>query len=431
MDKRYLDTEGLPFCRGCSHHLIARATEGALETLGIDPLDVVIVTDIGCHGIIDGRFSTHTVHGLHGRSVALGAGIAAALADPKKKVIVFIGDGGTTIGMNHLVGAAHRNIDMTVVVHNNMLYGMTGGQRSDLTPGAFRTRSPIEGFTDEPLDILHIVRDAGAAYAARIAARGDFSGTLAEAMRTRGFSLVEILEICPAYGMKENRDLRIADMDEKLGLPLEKHVDEKAKAARIYPRDDVKSLLDDLRPIPVRFTHSLDRPVTILLCGSAGEGVQVAADIFVSAAISCGLEVTKKGAYPVTVGTGFSAVEMILSPGPIEFAGIRKVDWAVVSSRDGMGYLAKWIERMDGGAVLADASTEAPATGATLRSGDFRGTVPPKEVNLLMLFALLDLSGIFPVEALAQAINETKLGAKLDPQRLIAAIGDGLGKSER
>ncbi len=423
MDDRYLDTEGLPFCKGCSHHLTARAAQGALKKLGIDPLDVVIVTDIGCHGIIDGRFSTHTVHGLHGRSIALGAGIAAALGDPKKKVIVFIGDGGTTIGMNHLVGAAHRNIDMTVVVHNNMLYGMTGGQRSDLTPGAFRTRSPIEGFTEEPLDMIHIARDAGAAFAARIAARGDFSGTLAEAMRVRGFSLVEVLEICPAYGMKENRELRIADMEEKLGLALEKHVNEDAAAADMQPCREIPSLLEKLEPVPVRFAHSIEDPLTILLGGSAGEGVQSAADIFVTAAISCGLVVTKKGSYPVTVGTGFSAVEMILSPAPIEFAGIRKVDWAVVSSNDGMSYLAKHIERMEDGTALLDSSSGAPATGAEVRSEDFRGAVPAKEVNLLMLFTLLELSGIFPVEALAEAISAARIGARTDPGKILEMAG--------
>ena len=419
MDNRYLDTEGLPFCKGCSHHLIARATQGALGKLGIDPLDVVIVTDIGCHGIIDGRFSTHTVHGLHGRSIALGAGIAAALGDPKKKVIVFIGDGGTTIGMSHLVGAAHRNIDMTVVVHNNMLYGMTGGQRSDLTPGAFRTRSPIEGFTEKPLDMVLITRDAGAAFAARIAARGDFSDTLAEAMRTRGFSLVEILEICPAYGMKENRDLRIADMEDKLGLAFGKHVNEDPVAADLKPRGSVASLFEKLEPIPVTFAHGLGDPMTILLGGSAGEGVQSAADIFVSAAVSCGLEVTKKGHYPVTVGTGFSAVEMILSPAPIEFAGTRKTGWAVVSSSDGMDYLAKRIGKMEGGSVLLDSSSAAPATGAEVRSGDFRGAVNAREVNLLMLFTLLELSGIFPAEALIHAIGDTKIGATTDTGNLL------------
>ncbi|MDD3642018.1 MAG: thiamine pyrophosphate-dependent enzyme [Candidatus Krumholzibacteria bacterium] len=430
MDKRYLDTEGLPFCKGCSHHLIARAADKALAKLGIDPLDVVIVTDIGCHGIIDKRFSTHTVHGLHGRSIALAMGISASLNDPRKKVLVFIGDGGTTIGINHLIGAAHRNIDMTVVVHNNMLYGMTGGQRSDLTPGAFRTRSPIEGFTEKPLDVLRIARDSGAAWACRIAAHGDISDAIVEAMRAPGFALLEVLEICPSYGVKENRELKVTEMEEKLGLPLEKHVNEHPATADVAPRAGVRSLLEGLAPIPVRHGHSLEGPLTIMISGSAGEGVQSAADIFVTAAISCGLEATKKSAYPVTVGVGFSTAVVTVSPARIEFTGVRKIDWALASSADGMQYLSKHIEGMGGGTVMADASNAPPATAAAVKSADFRGAVPPKEVNLLMLFTLLEMSGIFPPEAFADAIAGTKLGARIDPQRLIEAakvIGSTIG----
>jgi len=423
VDNRFLNGESLPFCRGCSHHLVARALEKAMAALDLDPLDVVVVTDIGCHGIMDARLNTHTVHGQHGRSVALGAGISAGLADPRKKIVVLIGDGGMTIGMNHVVGAAHRNIDMTVIVHNNMLYGMTGGQRSDLTPGAFRTRSPIEGFTGEPLDVLGIVRDAGAAFTARVAARGDISGTIAEAVGHPGFSLVEVLELCPAYGLKENRELKVAGIEEALGLPLEKRVNDRSPGARIEPRAGLPSLFDSLEHVEVAFGHSLDGPLTILLAGSAGEGVQTAAEIFVRAAMSCGLEGARKGDYPVTVGTGFSAAEIILSPAPIEFTGIRNIDWAVVSSTDGMLYLSRKHESM-GGEIIADAAADAPAGGALPRTADYRGAVPPRDVNLLMLFALLAITGIFPFEALIEAIRGTKLGGKIDASALAAIAGE-------
>lgn len=423
----YIDVKDLPYCKGCSHHLIARETGKALAKIGVDPMDVIVVTDIGCHGIIDKRFNTHTVHGLHGRSIALATGISAALADPRKKVIVFIGDGGTTIGINHLISAAHRNIDMTVCVHNNFLYGMTGGQRSDLTPGPFLTRSPIKGFTEEPLDIMKITRDSGAAYVTRILAKkGDVSDTLAEGMQTKGFALIDILEVCPSYGTKENPDLKLAQMSEQLGLPLEKHVNENPKAADIRPRENIKSLMDSVKPIEVQFGHNLAEPLTILLGGSAGEGVQSAANIFVTAAISCGLHATKKGNYPVTVGTGFSAVEIILSPEPIEFTGIRKVDWAVVSTADGMDYLKKHVESMTSGHLLADSSCAIPATGenTSIHNHDFATTVRRKEVNLVMLFALLELSGVFPVEAFTRAIGATKIGAKSDPEKLAGVAKD-------
>ena len=91
MSETFINDHGLPFCKGCGHSTIANNTEKALAKIGLKPLDVILVTDIGCHGIIDKSFNTHTVHGLHGRSVALGAGISASLGKQDKKVIVFLG----------------------------------------------------------------------------------------------------------------------------------------------------------------------------------------------------------------------------------------------------------------------------------------------------------------------------------------------------
>lgn len=421
MVRTFLDTDNLPFCKGCSHQMIARSTEKALQILDIDPLDVVLVTDIGCHGIIDRKFHTHTVHGLHGRSVALAAGVSAGLADPSKKVIVYIGDGGTSIGINHLLGAAHRNFDMTVVVHNNMLYGMTGGQQSDLTPGSFNIRASMSGFTDEYLDVLKLVEDAGAAYVSRIQAKGDFSEELAKAMRVPGFSLVEVLEVCPSYGLKQNKEVTVANISEKFDLPLTSRLNENAKKAEIADQTNNPSLLDSMKPVSVEFGHNLQGQFTLLMGGSAGEGVQVAADIFATAAMSCGLNVTKKGSYPVTVGTGYSAVEIIVSPEEIVFTGIGKADWAVVSSEDGMSFLKKRIEGMSGGRVITDAAYTVPGSEAIVHAGDFRGQVPGREINLAMAIVMLGISGIFPAEAMVKAISENKIGGKMDVAKLVAA----------
>ena len=85
MPERFLTSRDVPFCKGCSHAGVAVNTETALQTLGVEPLDIVVVTDIGCHGIMDKFLTTHTVHGLHGRSMAIAAGIRMGLADQKKK----------------------------------------------------------------------------------------------------------------------------------------------------------------------------------------------------------------------------------------------------------------------------------------------------------------------------------------------------------
>jgi 2-oxoglutarate ferredoxin oxidoreductase subunit beta len=418
MAPTFLDTNNLPFCRGCSHHMIARNIQKALETLDVDLLDVILVTDIGCHGIIDKNFHTHTVHGLHGRSAALGAGIAAALSDPAKKVIVLIGDGGATIGLNHLISAARSNFNMTVVVHNNMLYGMTGGQPSDLTPPGFNTRSTMTGVSDHSLDIYSLVKTAGAAYVSRIAAMGDFSEPLADAFRNDGFSLIEILEICPSYGVKFNKGITIKDLEKRFGLPLGTYKNNDAKPMVTTPKTDIPSLFDSLEVVPTSYEHRLKQDLTLVIGGSAGEGVQSAAEIFAKAAMACGLKVTRKGSYPVTVGIGFSAVEINLSTQPIDFTGSRSIHWAVISSRDGLAYLKKRIETMNSGYLLLDDQLPPPSTAAAVLKVNFRQRVGGKESVLLALLTMLNYADIFPAEAFIQALTRDKIAEKIDIQRL-------------
>jgi pyruvate/2-oxoacid:ferredoxin oxidoreductase beta subunit len=125
----YIDEDSLPypFCPGCGHGAILDHLNAALVQLQLDPRKLVIVTDIGCAGLSDKFFETNAFHGLHGRSVTYATGIK--LANPDLKVIVLIGDGGCGIGGNHLIHAARRNIDVTVLVFNNLNYGMTGGEQ--------------------------------------------------------------------------------------------------------------------------------------------------------------------------------------------------------------------------------------------------------------------------------------------------------------
>jgi len=410
----FVDKTHLPFCKGCSHHLIAVNTQKALEALNIDPLDVILVTDIGCHGIIDKNFHTHTVHGLHGRSVALGAGISAALADPKKKVIVFIGDGGSTIGLNHLIGAARRNFNMTVVVHNNFLYGMTGGQSSDLTPPGFNTRSLMSGAGSQCLDLFSIIKSTGASYVSRIAAIGDFSGSLTEAFRSNGFSLIEILEICPSYGVKFNKGVNLKDFEKLFGLPIDTYQNNDAPLLDTTPKADIPSLLDNLDVVGTDYEHRLTKNLSLVISGSAGEGVQVAAEIFAKAAMACGLNVTKKGSYPVTVGIGFSAVELFLSTDPIEYTGSRTIDWAVISSQDGLDHLRKRLEAMESGNLLLEDQLPEPKTNAVLHKAGFRALAGNKSNVLLALLVMLQYSEIFPAQAFIEAVSRNWPDGKVD-----------------
>ena len=307
----------LPYCDGCGHRLVANKAIKVLEELRFNPRDVVMVSDIGCHGIIDKSLATHTVHGLHGRSVALGAGMAMSLPD-NKKVIVFIGDGGATIGLQHLLEAARRNVNLTVLVHNNMLYGMTGGQPSGLTlPGYCTTITP-EGSTLRPYELCQLVHKAGASYVHRAVTGGDLLNALRMAFQTDGFCLIEVLESCVERGKKFNEHLKLKELAGQVGLSLGDWIGEKRPSFRLSD-ENKSSLLDKVKNVDVEFVSPLEKRQTIMICGSAGEGVQKAAELFAKAALACGLHVTKKGSYPVTVGVGFSIGEIIISRNPIEY----------------------------------------------------------------------------------------------------------------
>ncbi len=420
MSEKFINDNGLPFCKGCGHSTIANNTEKALNKLGLSPLDVVLVTDIGCHGIIDKSFTTHTVHGLHGRSVALGAGVSAGLKDPSKKVIVFLGDGGATIGMQHIIDAAHNGYNMTVVIHNNMLYGMTGGQPSEYTPYGFKTPTKPGGSTKLSYDICRIVAAAGAPYVRRILGIGDISDALADAFGRPGFSLLEVMEICPSYGVKSNPEMKLSKVVESAGLATTVIADQPARPYVTNLREGLPSLLDAVNVIRAEVDNNLKSELRVMFCGSAGEGVQVAAELLAVAGIRAGLHATKKGSYPVTVGVGFSAAEVILSPDDINYTGTVTPDFMIVTSQEGLDYGRKAAGRMKSGKIFLDAGLLAPATGAEVISFPFREKVTGRNASFAGLFYFLKSSGAFPMQALVNAFNDNKISKKLSAEQFLS-----------
>lgn len=420
MSEHFINDKGLPFCKGCGHTTIANNTEKALNKIGLKPLDVVLVTDIGCHGIIDKSFNTHTVHGLHGRSVALGAGVSAGLKHPGKKVIVFLGDGGATIGMQHIIDAAHNGYNMTVVIHNNMLYGMTGGQPSEYTPYGFKTPTKPGGSTKMSYDICKIVAAAGAPYVRRILGIGDISDALADAFARPGFSLVEVMEICPSYGVKSNPEMKLSKVVESAGLATTVIADTPAEPYVTNLRPELPSLISASHVIRPESGNSLDGELRVMFCGSAGEGVQVAAELLALAGIRAGLQATKKGSYPVTVGVGFSAAEVILSPGEINYTGTVTPDFMIVASQDGLDYGRKAAGRMKSGKIFLDASLEPPVTGAEIIRVPFREKVTGRNASFAGLFYFLRTAGVFPLQTLVNAFNDNKISKKVNVDQFLA-----------
>ncbi len=415
-----LNTSSLPFCKGCGHDLIAKNVAKVIDYLKINVFDTIAVTDIGCHGIIDKALNCHTVHGLHGRSTALAAGIRFGVLSPEKKIIVFVGDGGATIGLQHIMEAARLNLNLTVLVHNNFLYGMTGGQSSGLTPTGFATTTSTDGNPFTGYDLCAMSFAAGASYVARIVGIGDISKTIEKAITTNGFSLVEIMEICPSYGIKLNPKRKFTEIVEASGKPIGEW--ERNRAPFDFPKwKKTANLFDKLPKAETLKSTKLETPVSIVLSGSAGEGVQLAAGILTKAAMTEGLEITQKGSYPVTVGVGFSTAEINLSPSEIHFHGIDIPDYAVITSTDGLAHSRKRIEGMKSGVLFIDKSLPVPTTGAKIEQLDFR-SIGARDSSLFAAFVFAKKTGIVSVDSILNVIINDGKADKLPLEKIKEAL---------
>jgi 2-oxoglutarate/2-oxoacid ferredoxin oxidoreductase subunit beta len=200
--ERYLRTQSMPtlWCPGCGHGAISRAILNALDSLELDPEQVVVLGGIGCSGRTPFYVNTNAMHTTHGRALAFATGVK--LGRPGLTTIVTMGDGDAVgIGGNHFIHACRRNIDLTAVIYNNGIYGMTGGQVAPTTPFDRKSTTTIYGSIDTPFDIAELALAAGASFVAR-GTTYDFEeipALIAKAIEHKGFSVVEILTHCPTY----------------------------------------------------------------------------------------------------------------------------------------------------------------------------------------------------------------------------------------
>lgn len=202
--EKYIKKESLPtlFCPGCGNGIIQIAAMNAMEELGVKD-DIACVSGIGCSSWIPCYYKLDVMHTMHGRALAFAEGLK--LARPDKKILVFTGDGDClAIGGNHLLHAASRNIDLTVVMVNNYIYGMTGGQKSPTTPKDAVTKTSPFGSIDEPMNGCRLVMALGASYVARwtTAHPVQMAKSIAEGIAHRGFSFIEVLSQCPVQAGK-------------------------------------------------------------------------------------------------------------------------------------------------------------------------------------------------------------------------------------
>lgn len=212
------------WCPGCGHGIVLNSLIRAVENLGIDKSDIVMVSGIGCSSRIAGYLDFHTMHTLHGRALAFATGIK--LSRPELNVIVPMGDGDAlAIGGNHFIHAARRNINITAIVMNNRIYGMTGGQYSPLSGyGTLASTAPYTN-VDQTFDVVKLADAAGATFVARSTAFHvrQVTEILQEAILHNGFSVVEVMSQCPTYFGRKNRQGDAVDMlkhMQKITTPL-------------------------------------------------------------------------------------------------------------------------------------------------------------------------------------------------------------------
>ncbi|MEE4274747.1 MAG: thiamine pyrophosphate-dependent enzyme [Thermoleophilia bacterium] len=255
------------WCPGCGNFAILNAIKAVFQDLiagGTRREDIVVVADIGCSSKIMDYIGVNSFDSLHGRAIPTAVGVK--LANPGLTVVVHAGDGGAYAeGLEHLVFAAQRNADITVIVHDNGVYGLTIGQAGPMTPPGYKGRSTPYGSESTPFNPLELLHVAGATWLGRGYTHGIplLKKLYREAIAHPGFSLVDTLQVCVTFrNMYESYNERVYE--------LEGHDprDETAALARIREWDYASDG-------PVALGHFLTRERPVFAEGFAAYGGRI------------------------------------------------------------------------------------------------------------------------------------------------------------
>lgn len=213
--RRFLRLNQLPhvWCPGCGNGTIVKAMLDAVGELGFDQDKVVVVSGIGCSGRTPFVLDFNTMHTTHGRALAFATGVK--LANPDLHVIVVMGDGdASAIGGNHLIHACRRNLDLTALIFNNGIYGLTGGQQAPTTPTGKRSTTSTAGSIEPPFDLVRLSLGAGAGFVARTTSfdHRQMLSYIKQALGYPGFAVIDVLTSCPTYFGRMNEIAEPYDM---------------------------------------------------------------------------------------------------------------------------------------------------------------------------------------------------------------------------
>jgi len=194
------------WCPGCGNGIVMAALLRAIYRLDVSKDDIVLASGIGCSGRMPTYLDFNTLHTTHGRALTFATGVK--LARPSLNVVAIMGDGdATAIGGNHFIHAARRNLNLTAIIINNSIYGMTGGQYSPTTPFGARSTTSVYGHIEHDFSIAELAVTAGASFVARATVyhAGLMDRLIEQAMRKRGFAVVEVISNCHVQYGRRNK----------------------------------------------------------------------------------------------------------------------------------------------------------------------------------------------------------------------------------
>ncbi|MTI84713.1 MAG: hypothetical protein FH756_12600 [Firmicutes bacterium] len=379
----YLRESELPhiWCAGCGHGIVLNATARAVAKMDWNKDDVLAVSGIGCFGRMPVYTDFNGVQTTHGRALAFATGMK--VHRPDMNVFVFSGDGDCAgIGGNHFLHAAKRNIDMTVIVMNNYIYGMTGGQGSPTTPHNSMTTTTPYGNIEAELDICEVAKAAGATFVARTTAYhvNQLAGYIEKGFRNKGFSVIECIDPCTTgYGRRnkfkkpvdmykylksnsisldKSKDLSEEELEGKIVTGIFKDVrkreycneyDKMAKQVRENAKEEVP--LEMVPEVPE--AENLKR-CEFRLSGSGGQGLILAGIMLAEAGIRQGKKAVQSQSYGVEARGGASRSEVILGDEDINFPEVICPDVLLTMNQESCDKFATDIK--SGGIILADST---------------------------------------------------------------------------
>jgi 2-oxoglutarate ferredoxin oxidoreductase subunit beta len=214
------------WCPGCGIGIMLGALIRAIDRIGYDKDEIVLVSGIGCSGRLPVYVDFNTLHTTHGRALTFATGVK--LAKPNLKVIVIMGDGdAVAIGGNHFIHAARRNIDLTAIILNNSVYGMTGGQYSPTTPYGMRSTTTVYSNIEQDFKISELAVTAGAVFVGRgtVYHAKLLDSLIEQALLKKGFSVVEVISHCHTQYGRQNRlgsAVEMMEWQRDNAIPVEK-----------------------------------------------------------------------------------------------------------------------------------------------------------------------------------------------------------------